>query len=478
MVASVEKSGFELTRTVPGVLQRPEWNRFEPPQACGSAAGSMPVRVSDADSVDDADQHQGARRQARRAFLRSGLAGLAAFACAVRCGAQSPPALPPTRVITRGPRHHWFGYYDKLQFDPTGRYVLGMEVDFEHRSPRADDPIRIGMVDLMDGDRWIELGTSRAWNWQQGCMLQWLPGSATTVLWNDRQEDRFVCRWFDISTGKMRTIGHPIYSVSPDGTWAVTADFRRIQDVRPGYGYAGLADPVADDLAPRTSGIQRVDLRTGEAVQILSVADLVRQGTIPKNQPGVKHYFNHLLVSPDGSRFIALHRWRYPDGTRLTRLFTARPDGTDIRIVIPNGYASHFIWRDPRHILAQSRNWLGITQWSNFLFEDREGGTVEQVGAGMLDGSGHVSYLPGGQWILNDTYPQGPNRLQTPHLFHVATQRRIDLGHFPVPPQYTGEWRVDTHPRFSPDSRYVCIDAPYQDQGRQLHLIEIAGLLG
>ena len=51
------------------------------------------------------------------------------------------------------PKHHWFSYYDKLQFDPTGRYALGMEVDFEHRSPRAEDSIRVGLVDLQDNDR-------------------------------------------------------------------------------------------------------------------------------------------------------------------------------------------------------------------------------------------------------------------------------------------------------------------------------------
>ena len=45
----------------------------------------------------------------------------------------------PCRAITKGPKHHWFGYYDKLQFDPTSRYALGMAVDFEHRSPRGDD---------------------------------------------------------------------------------------------------------------------------------------------------------------------------------------------------------------------------------------------------------------------------------------------------------------------------------------------------
>ncbi|MFN9753878.1 MAG: hypothetical protein ACK55L_00575 [bacterium] len=64
----------------------------------------------------------------------------------------------PMRAITKGPKFHWFGYYDKLEFDPTGRYVLANEVDFEGRSPRAEDKIRIGMVDLKDNDRWIDLG--------------------------------------------------------------------------------------------------------------------------------------------------------------------------------------------------------------------------------------------------------------------------------------------------------------------------------
>jgi len=26
--------------------------------------------------------------------------------------------LPPVRAITRGPKFHWFGYYDKLQIRP------------------------------------------------------------------------------------------------------------------------------------------------------------------------------------------------------------------------------------------------------------------------------------------------------------------------------------------------------------------------
>ena len=407
----------------------------------------------------------------RRSVLRRG-----ALACgwgAVVASSVAGAAVPPARVITRGPRHHWFGYYDKLQFDSTGRYVLGMQVAFEHRSPRADDVIRVGMVDLQSGDQWIDLGESRAWCWQQGCMLQWVPGSRSEIIWNDRVDGRFVSHILDVVTRRRRMLPHPVYALSPDGCSAVTADFRRIGDVRPGYGYNGLADPYADDLAPAESGVFHVDLKTGNSRLVISLADMARRGPIPNQQLGIKHYFNHLLYSPDGSRFIALHRWRYPNGRRLTRLITARPDGSDVRIVIPNGYASHFIWRDKDHILAQSKGWLEESDWNNFLFEDREGGTVHAVGHGVLDPSGHLSYLPGAEWILNDTYPQGPDRMQTPHLFHVGSRRRTDLGKFHLPAIYTGEWRVDTHPRFSRDGSFVCIDAPVEGQGRQLHLIDI-----
>jgi hypothetical protein len=390
---------------------------------------------------------------------------------------QSQEKLPPNRQITRGPKFHWFGYYDKLEFDPTGRFVLGMEVDFEHRSPTADDVIRVGMVDLEDGDQWIELGTSRSWCWQQGCMLQWRPGSNSEVFWNDREDDRFVCRILDVNTREKRTVPHPVYAVSPDGRWGVAPDFRRVQDMRPGYGYPGLPDPNADVLAPEDSGIVRVDLDTGEADLVVSLADVAAIPFPGRDLTPMKHYFNHLLVSPDGSRFEFLHRWRGP-GVRSfdTRMLTAAADGSDVRIIDPSGYTSHFIWRDPHYILAWTKP---EGRGSGFyLFEDREGGKVEQIGAAAMTVNGHCTYLPGNEWILNDTYPQGRERLQNPYLYHVATGRKVPLGHFHLPPEYRGEWRCDTHPRFSPDGTKVVIDSPHTGEGRQLHLIDVGGIVG
>ena len=384
--------------------------------------------------------------------------------------------LPPVRQITRGPKFHWFGYYDKLEFDPTCRYVLSMQVDFEHRSPKPDDMIRIGMIDLQDGDRWIELGESRAWCWQQGCMLQWRPGSKSEILWNDRQGDRFVCHILDVFSRKKRTIPHAVYTVSPCGKWAVAPDLRRVQDMRPGYGYPGLPDPNRDVLAPEDSGIFHINLETGESKLVVSLTKMLE---IP--MPGVelekaKSYFNHLLISPDGSRFEFLHRWGFPNWRGATRMLTARGDGTDIRIVDPEGRTSHFIWRDPQHILA----WAWHPSHGNafYLFEDKTGGKVEIVGKDVMTVNGHCTYLPGNEWILNDTYPQGKNREQNPYLYHVKTGKRIWLGHFHLPPEYRGEWRCDTHPRFSPDGRSVVIDSPHTGHGRQLHLIDISGIVG
>ena len=389
-------------------------------------------------------------------------------------GLRSEENLPPVRAITRGPKFHWFGYYDKLEFDPTGRYVLGMEVDFEHRSPRPDDVIKVGMVDTQDGDRWIELGETRAWNWQQGCMLQWLPGSKTEVIYNDRQGDRFVSHILDVKTRKKRMLPGPIYAVSPDAKWAVSPDFRRLNDTRPGYGYAGLPDPHAHIAAPDRAGIWRMELSTGKSELILTFAQIASIPNEHGNFEGAKHWFNHLLVSPDGSRFIFLHRWRGPKEGRsfATRLFTVNSDGKDPYIVDPRGKTSHFIWRDPRHILAWA--WHPSHGDKFYLYRDRSD-KVEVVAPNVMTENGHCTYLPGNRWILNDTYPD-KQRLQHPYLYNIETGKRYPLGHFHSPPQYTGEWRCDNHPRFSPDGRSVVIDSAHSG-GRQLYLIDVRGIV-
>jgi hypothetical protein len=389
--------------------------------------------------------------------------------------------LPHIRVLTSGPKHHWFGYYDKLQFDPSGRYALAMAVDFEHRSPRPDDIIQVGMIDLLDGDRWIELGESRAWCWQQGCMLQWRPNSTNEVVWNDREDGQFVCRILNIQTGRVRTIPFPIYTISPDGKSAVTPDFRRINHTRPGYGYAGVPDPNRGILAPADAGIWHVDLETGQVKLIISLAQMLDMKWPHGDIRNMTHWFNHLLWNPTGSRFEFLNRWRGHGAVGLpTRMMTAKPDGSDIRVVDDFGSMSHFIWRDETHILGWSRHPSHGDAF--YLYADMDGACrhpeqVEPVGLQVMTENGHCTYLPGNAWILNDTYPDS-NRLQHMYLYHVATERRVPLADLYTAPAYAGEWRCDLHPRFSPDGRLVSVDSNHEGKGRQVYLLDISAIVG
>ncbi|MCB1122092.1 MAG: hypothetical protein KJT03_11120, partial [Verrucomicrobiae bacterium] len=141
------------------------------------------------------------------------------------------------RQITDEPRQHWMGYYDKLQIDPSGRWAVGNQVDLFFRSPTVDDKLTIGLIDLENGNQWKSIGTSTSWGWQQGCMLQWIPGSSEEVIWNDHDKGQgFLSRVYNLRTGQTRTLPKAIYTLSPDGSFALCVDMDRLQFFRPGYG--------------------------------------------------------------------------------------------------------------------------------------------------------------------------------------------------------------------------------------------------
>lgn len=424
----------------------------------------------------------------RREFLKAGTAlatgSVVLFPFSIS-GNKKPEADPlkPSRIST-GPSFHWFGYYDKLQTDPGGRYVLGMEVPFEMRTPEPSDTLQIGLFDLRKKGKWKELGTSISWGWQQGCMLQWIPGSKEEIIWNDRVGEGFVSHILNIRTGQKRTLPKAVYALSPDGKWAIGTEFSRIQNLRPGYGYAGVEDPYASIKAPDRIGLYKMDLKTGENRMLFSIAQMAAIPHLGASVEDNYHWFNHLLVNTDGTRFTFLHRWRKAANARqqmssggfTTRMFTASADGNDLFMIDPSGYTSHFVWSDPLHICAWTRP--AGEKDGFYLLEDKTG-LFKSVGKGIMTLNGHNTYVPGtnNEWILCDTYPQGKDRLQELYIFHEPSDRKVVLGRFRSPADYTGEWRCDLHPKCTPDGKKVIFDSTHEGQGRQVYAIDISGLL-
>ena len=375
----------------------------------------------------------------------------------------------PLEPVTRGPLHHFFGYYEKSPWNSSGSLMLAHEAGFNDRPPQHDDPVTIGLIRLDEGRRFEPLAQSFAWNWQQGAMLQWHPTASESLFFhNDRRDGRHVGIVRRTDGHEVRAYDRPIYAVAPNGLQAFSVNFARLQTHRPGYGYAGVADPWANDPAPDDDGIHLVDLQTGQSRLIVSLGALSRTAPTPGMQGGF-HYVNHIQVNPGGSRIAFFHIWTTGDKTWAVRLYTADPDGGKLRCVLDTGRVSHYDWLDDRRILVWAhRPGTG----DRFLLCDELQQGTQVFGDGTLLEDGHCSFSPDRQWVLNDTYPDRHD-MRTLMLVRFRDQRRIDLARLHSPKsRWWGEIRCDLHPRWSRDGRSICIDS-VQDGTRQMYVMNV-----
>lgn len=377
----------------------------------------------------------------------------------------------PVRPLTRGPKYHYFGYYDKHCWNVTERYVLALQVGFYHRSQEPDDRAVIGIIDELDDDRFVPLAETSAWNWQQGSQLHWLGTDPERLfIHNDRRAGRFLSVIRDTQGRDLRTLPLPVYNVTADGRLAITLNFARLHRTRRGYGYCGVPDPGESDPAPEDDGIWLMDLESGDHRLIIALAQMAAHRP-DERMEGAEHWFNHLLWNENGSRFVFLHRWAKPGQGWHTRLYTADSRGQDIRLLADEGLVSHFDWQGPHRVLAWSRH-QGSDAYH--LYDDATG-EVEVVGAEVFSTDGHCSFDPTERWILTDTYPDETDH-RTLIVYDINTGQRYDIGRFYAPPEYTGELRCDLHPRWSRDGRKVCIDSMHGN-GRQMWAVDVSPVI-
>ena len=133
-------------------------------------------------------------------------------------------------AVTRPPKQHYFGYYSKNQFNSSERYLLGLQCDIIGRLQRPGDIAVLGIIDLEQENNWIPLANTTTWNWQMGCMAEWLPGTDKKIIYNDRYEGKFVSVIRDITGSEHYVLPNPIFEIAPDGKSALTLNFSRLWD--------------------------------------------------------------------------------------------------------------------------------------------------------------------------------------------------------------------------------------------------------
>ena len=404
-------------------------------------------------------------------------------------------------------KHYFFGYYNKSNWDKTGRYFLANQVPWSDAVLEPNLIAKIGYFDLAKNDNFIAVAETQTWNWQMGCQLQWLDGSpGKKMIYNIRtnhQETRFPffgSEIYDIETDKKQELPLPIYVVSPDNSWALSVNYRRLYLTHETIGYSCNRFEEHFEKYPKDDGIYWMNLSSGENKLIVSYESL-RQFHPVASMENAIHWVSHIEVNPSSSRVLFLHRWteRVKDETCfLHRLITMNPDGSGMRLLecsdhpLPQLQAdfdpskvgtfdyekseyqiSHPMWRNNSEIIVWGPHNGGIHY---HLYQDQDQGVVKVIGDGLLNENGHMSFSPvNDRWMVSDTYPDNKTHKRVLFLYDLLANKRIDVGEFYADPTLSKENRCDLHPRWSRDGSSVSIDSIHEID-RRIYSIDVSKL--
>ena len=415
----------------------------------------------------------------------------------------------PCRRVGDGSQHHFFGYYNKSNWDKTNRLLLAQRTPWMDQLLTPEAKATIGYFDTQDGDRFHAVCETGAWNFQMCSQLQWLDGAAgRQLIYNDRTGDKgarypgFGAVIVDVDSGARRQLPMPVYVVAPSSAWALSVNYRRLYVTHETIGYSEPGQPFELPLAPADDGIWRMDIATG-AAQLLVSYDQLKGFQHKASMDKAIHWVSHIEVNPASSRILFLHRWteRVKDETCfLHRLVTMNPDGSGMRLLECSDHPlpqladyfdpsavgtfdyekseyqiSHPLWQDDDHIIVWGPH-AGEIHYH--LYHDADGGEVQVVGRGVLVENGHMTFSPvNKRWMLSDTYPDDRTHERFLFLFDMQTGERRNLGSFYATPKLSKENRCDLHPRWSRDGRQVCIDSVHEHQ-RQMYVLDVSGIVG
>lgn len=415
----------------------------------------------------------------------------------------------PVRKVGTGPAHHFFGYYNKSNFDASGQRLLAQQVPMRTADLTGREVAELGYFDLSDADRFHVIGETTTWNWQMGAQLQWLGGTGDRqIIYNSRRDSpdaalpypEFRATIHDLDSGTDRHLPLPVYIVAPDGRQAFCVSYARFQVTHPTICYRARHGEPALALAPEDDGIFRMDIETGAYELILSLADLARFQPRPSMQ-GAIHWVTHMEMNPSSRRLLFIHRWteRVEDETCfLHRLFTCNADGSELRLLECSDHPlpqlaedfdpqavgtfdyekseyqiSHPLWKGDDHVIVWGPHEGEIHY---HLYDDRSG-EARVIGRGELTENGHMTYFDGGDWMISDTYPDSETQERFLFLWHGPSETRIDIGVFATDPDLGKENRCDLHPRWRRDGQAVCIDSIHEGV-RQLYVIDVSAIIG
>jgi hypothetical protein len=377
------------------------------------------------------------------------------------------------RMSPDDPNHEFFfGYYDKSPWDATMRYMICLRADNTWSEPDPLGKAEILLIDTQKNNETKTIATTHTWNVQQGCMAQWLgPDFSKRILYNDLRDGNYCSVILNIESNEERVLPIPVYTVSADGNTALSLDFSRLHSLRLGYGYAALAEATKGVALPDTTAVWKLDIETGVVTELLKYTDFARFKPRPEMlEKDSVHKVNHLMLSPNGERFMVLYRW-FCGHRKYTRLITCNVNGTDMYVLSDDDMVSHCYWKNDNEIIAFERKKDGGPGY--YLMKDQ---TQDfQHLWPQLSNDGHPSYCPtDNSLIVTDSYPNR-ERVADIKLLRDADpegKKMKVIARVFAPFKYDNDTRCDLHPRWRKDGKAICFDSVFEGH-RGLYIVNL-----
>ena len=354
----------------------------------------------------------------------------------------------------------YFGYYNVSPENNKGQVLYCV--------PTGKDRVALYYRDA-NGEH--EIGETKAYNLQQGCMSQWGYTNPNRAYYNryNQSTDKYEGVVYDVDAQKeIDILPMPVYALSKQEDFALSLNFDRLAVMRPDYGYfchKNLEMPMND-----ADGIWHVDVATKEVKLIITLQQLIDLKPV-ETMEGARHKVNHIDISPDGKRFMFLHRWVGPKG-RYMRLITANADGSDMYILNGDKMTSHSYWVDNNRIVSFCHT--PETGDAYVMFEDKTDNR-KLLSKKLPVTDGHPSTINQGEWMVTDSYP-GHDAMSRLYLYNIKTDKLICLGRFYQPLKYKGPGRIDLHPKWNMQGTHVYFESGH-DGKRRLYSINVESLL-
>ncbi len=354
-----------------------------------------------------------------------------------------------------------FGYYN---LSPENKKGESLGSDFTH-FPNTK-------VLLKDKEgRVFEIGETQAFNFQQGSMLQWDNIDDNIVHYNryNDGECEYECVSYNVTNHEITDVlPMPICCFSHDGKYALSLNFERLARMRPDYGYFCRGNMELPDL--EKDGIWKIDLETKKIELIVSLETLKNLQYV-ETMNDADHKVNHIDISPDGKRFMFLHRWVGPKG-RYMRLITADENGKDLFILNGDKMTSHSCWYDDKTIISFCYTEKYGNAYVSFIDKTIQ---KELVSKELPIEDGHPSISPDKKWLITDCYP-GFHRMSSLFLLNMNTKKVVRIGSFYQPLKYNGTNRIDLHPKWNLTGNRIYFESGHNGY-RNLYCLKIEKLI-